>query len=86
MDSPAKRAIVIGMDGASMELVTHMLAGGHMPHLQRLWERGVHRPMLGVFPTMCISEGGSLNSQGCLNVKMRCLANPSSPFEIRVRR
>lgn len=50
--SPAERAIVIGMDGASMELVNRMIEWGHMPHLARLVEQGVHRPMIGVFPTL----------------------------------
>ena len=52
MQSPARRAILIGMDGASMELVNNMVDGGHMPHLGRLMERAVHRPMIGVFPTL----------------------------------
>ena len=52
MNSPAKKAIVIGMDGASMELVANMVNWGHMPHLEQLMKRGVHRPMIGVFPTL----------------------------------
>lgn len=52
MNSPAKQAIIIGMDGASMELVLNMINWGHMPHLAQLMERGVYRPMIGVFPTL----------------------------------
>ena len=52
MNPPAKRAIVIGMDGASMELVSRMMDGGHMPNLAALAGRGVRRPMIGVFPTL----------------------------------
>ena len=52
MNSPAKRAIVIGMDGASMELVLRMVDSGYMPNLQKQIERGVHKPMIGVFPTL----------------------------------
>lgn len=52
MNSPAKQAIVVGMDGASMELVLNMIRWGHMPHLADLMARGVWRPMLGVFPTL----------------------------------
>jgi len=52
MESPAKRAIVVGMDGASMELVLNMAEWGHVPHLARLMEQGVYRPMVGVFPTL----------------------------------
>ncbi|MFQ5809137.1 MAG: alkaline phosphatase family protein, partial [Armatimonadota bacterium] len=52
MNPPAKRAIVIGMDGAGMELVLNMVKWGHMPNVAALIERGVYRPMLGVFPTL----------------------------------
>ena len=50
--SPAKRAIVIGMDGASMELVKNVIDWGHAPNMGRLLEQGVFRPMIGVFPTL----------------------------------
>jgi predicted AlkP superfamily phosphohydrolase/phosphomutase len=50
--SPAKRAIVIGMDGASMELVKNIIDWGHAPNMARLLEQGVFRPMIGVFPTL----------------------------------
>ena len=52
VDAPAKRGIVVGMDGASMELVSNMIAWGHMPNLAKLMAKGVHRPMIGVFPTL----------------------------------
>ena len=52
MRSPAKRAISIAIDGASMELVKNMVDWGHMPNMTRLMARGVYRPMLGVFPTL----------------------------------
>ena len=52
MGSPAKKAIVIGMDGASMEIVKNMVDWGHMPNLAKLVERGAWRPMVGVFPTL----------------------------------
>lgn len=52
MSSSAKRAIVIGMDGASMELVKNMADWGHVPNIAKLMENGVYRPMLGVFPTL----------------------------------
>ncbi len=50
--SPARRAIIIGMDGASMELVNNMIAWGHTPNMARLRNTGVHRAMIGVFPTL----------------------------------
>ena len=52
MNAPARRGIVVGMDGASMELVSNMVQWGHMPNLARLMESGGHRPMIGVFPTL----------------------------------
>ena len=52
MKSPAKRGIVIGTDGASMELMLKMVEWGHMPNVTRLLERGVYRHMVGVFPTL----------------------------------
>ena len=36
MQSPAQKAIVIGMDGAAMELVQNMVDWGHMPQLAQL--------------------------------------------------
>lgn len=48
----ARRAITIGMDGASMELVRLMVAEGHMPALAGLMERGAWREVVGVFPTL----------------------------------
>ncbi len=50
--SPAKRAIIIGMDGASMELVNNMIEWGHTPNMAKLRNAGVYRSMLGVFPTL----------------------------------
>ncbi len=50
--APAKRAIIIGMDGASMELVNNMIAWGHAPNMEKIRNTGVYRPMLGVFPTL----------------------------------
>ena len=50
--SPAKRAIIIGMDGASMELVNNMIEWGHTPNMKKLRNLGVYRPMIGVFPTL----------------------------------
>ncbi len=50
--SPAKRAIIIGMDGASMELVNNMIDWGHTPNMKKLRDIGVYRPMIGVFPTL----------------------------------
>jgi len=52
MQSPAQKAIVIGMDGAAMELVQNMVDWGHMPNLDKLMQGGVKRPMIGVFPTL----------------------------------
>ncbi len=50
--SLARRAILVGLDGASMEFVLRMVAEGVMPNTARLIDCGVHRPMLGVLPTL----------------------------------
>lgn len=52
MNSPAKKAMVIGFDGASMELVKHMADKGHAPNIAKLMRQGVYREMLGVLPTL----------------------------------
>ncbi len=79
MLSPARRAILIGMDGASMELVMNMVDGGHMPHLGKLIDRGVFRPMIGVFPTLtppgwtATSTGAWPGNHGVLDFNIRKL-------------
>ena len=52
MKSQAKKAIVIGIDGASMELILNQVKWGNMPNVKKLLDQGVYRPMLGVFPTL----------------------------------
>jgi predicted AlkP superfamily phosphohydrolase/phosphomutase len=52
MQSPARKAIVVGMDGASMEIVQNMVKAGHAPNIGSLMKRGAWRPMVGVFPTL----------------------------------
>ena len=47
MNSPAKKAIIVGFDGASMELVCRMAEAGHTPHIAQLLANGVCREMLG---------------------------------------
>ena len=37
------RAVIMGMDGASMELVEHMVREGHAPNIGALMERGASR-------------------------------------------
>lgn len=79
MQSPARRAILIGMDGASMELVNNLVAWGHMPHLGKLMARGVHRPMIGVFPTLtppgwtATSTGAWPGNHGVMDFNIRKL-------------
>lgn len=52
MSSPARKAIVIGTDGTSMELWRRMVEWGRAPNMARLLERGAHRPMIGTHPTL----------------------------------
>ncbi len=49
---PAKKAILIGTDGASMELWRRMAAWGRAPNMAKLLANGVSRPMLGTHPTL----------------------------------
>ena len=51
-ESPAKRFILVGLDGVGMESMLHMVEAGYMPNVGRLIERGVHREMWGVLPTL----------------------------------
>ena len=82
MGSPAKRAIVIGMDGASMEIVKNMIAWGHAPNLKRLFETGAHRPMIGVFPTLtppgwtALSTGSWPGTHQVMDFNIRALGQP----------
>ena len=82
MQSPARRAIMIGMDGAAMELVINMVNGGHMPNLAKIVERGVYRPMIGVFPTLtppgwtATSTGAWPGNHGVMDFNIRKLGAP----------
>jgi len=50
--APAKRFVLVGMDGVGMEQLRHMVAEGHCPNVRRLLEMGVYREMWGVLPTL----------------------------------
>ena len=82
MPSPAKRAIVVGMDGASMELVQTMAEWGHVPNVKRLIESGVHRPMLGVYPTLtppgwtALTTGSWPGNHEVMDFNIRALGKP----------
>lgn len=75
--SPAKRAIIIGMDGASMELVNNMIEWGHTPNMAKLRQEGVYRPMIGVFPTLtppgwtALSTGSWPGNHGVMDFNIR---------------
>ena len=80
--SPAKRAIIIDMDGASMKLVKNVIDWGHAPHMAKLMSRGVHRPMLGVFPTLtppgwtALSTGSWPGTHRVMDFNIRALGKP----------
>ena len=82
MRSPAKRAISIAIDGASMELVKNMVDWGHMPNLTKLMDRGVYRPMLGVFPTLtppgwtALYSGSWHGTHRVMDFNIRALGKP----------
>ncbi|MBI3973279.1 MAG: alkaline phosphatase family protein [Chloroflexi bacterium] len=50
--SPAKRFILIGLDGVGMENMLHMVEEGHCPNVKKLLDTGVYREMWGVLPTL----------------------------------
>jgi predicted AlkP superfamily phosphohydrolase/phosphomutase len=50
--SPAKRFVLIGLDGVGMEQMLHMVREGHCPNVKKLIERGAYREMWGVLPTL----------------------------------
>ena len=54
---PAKKAILIGTDGASMELWRRMAAWGRAPNMAKLLANGVSRPMLGTHPSSPLADG-----------------------------
>jgi predicted AlkP superfamily phosphohydrolase/phosphomutase len=80
--SPARRAIVIGMDGASMELVKNLIAWGELPVIEGVLARGVHRPMIGVFPTLtppgwtALSTGAWPGTHQVMDFNIRALGQP----------
>lgn len=80
----AKRAIVIGMDGASMELIRLMVAEGQMPNLGRLMERGAWREVVGVFPTLtppgwtALWTGSWPGTHEVMDFNIRALGRPLS--------
>lgn len=50
--APAKRFVLIGMDGVGMEQLLHLIREGRCPNMQKLVEQGVYREMWGVLPTL----------------------------------
>ena len=64
METLAKKAIIVGFDGASMELVRRMAEEGHAPNIAKLLETGVHREMIGVLPTLT-PPGWTTLATGC---------------------
>jgi predicted AlkP superfamily phosphohydrolase/phosphomutase len=80
--SPAQKAIIVGFDGASMELVSHMVEQGHMPNVGKLMAQGVHREMLGVFPTLTppgwttLTTGAWPGTHGVVDFNIRTLGAP----------
>ena len=48
--SSSRRIILIGIDGASYEMMSHLASGGTLPHMQRLIEAGTFRRMTSSIP------------------------------------
>jgi predicted AlkP superfamily phosphohydrolase/phosphomutase len=70
------------MDGASMELVLRMVDDGHMPNLKKVIQRGVHKPMIGVFPTLtppgwtALMTGAWPGTHGVMDFNIRKVGAP----------
>lgn len=80
----AQRFMLIGMDGAGMENVLHMVQRGHMPNVARLLHRGVHRGMWGVLPTLTppgwttLVTGAWPSTHGVMDFNIR---KPQAPLD-----
>jgi len=48
--APERRALVIGLDGATLAVTRPLIAAGRLPHLARLAEAGVHGPLVSSLP------------------------------------
>jgi predicted AlkP superfamily phosphohydrolase/phosphomutase len=48
----APRCLVIGLDGASLDLIRKFAADGYLPNLAGLMDRGVYGPLRSTFPPM----------------------------------
>ncbi|HEV8635733.1 MAG TPA: alkaline phosphatase family protein, partial [Chloroflexota bacterium] len=80
----ARRAIVVGMDGASMELVRRMVDEGQMPNVGRLMAEGAWREVVGVFPTLtppgwtALWTGSWPGTHEVMDFNIRALGQPLS--------
>ena len=80
----ARRAIVVGMDGASMELVRRMVDEGQMPNVGRLLAEGAWREVVGVFPTLtppgwtALWTGSWPGTHGVMDFNIRARGKPLS--------
>ncbi len=87
MAALAKRAIVIGIDGASMEIVRYMADQGATPNLKRLMDTGAWRPMIGVYPTLTppgwttISTGAWPGTHEVMDFNIRVRGRPLTETE-----
>ena len=50
--APAKRFVLIGLDGVGMGQMLHLVKEGHCPNVKKLLDQGVYREMWGVLPTL----------------------------------
>ncbi len=49
-DSPRKRVVFVGIDGATWNLIEPMIAAGKLPHLRAMMEHGSHGPLRSTSP------------------------------------
>ena len=86
-ESPAKRFILVGLDGVGMESMLHMVEAGYMPNVGRLIKRGVHREMWGVLPTLTppgwttLATGAWPGTHQVMDFNIRALGKPLDQTE-----
>jgi predicted AlkP superfamily phosphohydrolase/phosphomutase/tetratricopeptide (TPR) repeat protein len=52
MPQPATRVLLVGWDAADWKIIRPLLDRGHMPHLARLMDAGVHGNLATLYPTL----------------------------------
>lgn len=52
MKTSASKLFILGIDGATFDIINPLLGGGELPHMQRVIERGVHGILRSTIPSL----------------------------------